>query len=96
MSDKAKINIIGHLTQKPVPRMNNKTGKQYVTFSVAINYYDNQWKKTETMYMNCVAGERHLSYLQEADKGDKIAAEGKLTPTSYVDKDGVKHEVYTI
>ena len=96
MSDKAKVNIIGHLAQKPEARMKNETGKQYVTFRVGINNYDYQWKETKTMYMSCVAGERHLNYLLGAEKGDKVVVEGKLSPDSYVDKDGVKHEVYNV
>ena len=96
MSDKAKVNIIGHLAQKPEARMKNETGKQYVTFSVGINAYDYKWKETKTMYMSCVAGERYLNYLLGAEKGDKVVVEGKLSPDSYVDKDGVKHEVYNV
>lgn len=96
MSDKAKVNIIGHLAQKPEARMKNETGKQYVTFRVGINNYDYQWKETKAMYMSCVAGERYLNYLLSAEKGDKVVVEGKLSPDSYVDKDGVKHEVYNV
>lgn len=96
MSDKAKVNIIGHLAQKPEARMKTETGKQYVTFSVGINSYDYKWKETKTMYMSCVAGERYLNYLLGAEKGDKVVVEGKLSPDSFVDRDGVKHEVYNV
>ena len=96
MSDKVKVNIIGHLAQKPETRIKQETGKQYVTFRVGINSYDYKWKETKTMYMSCVAGERYLNYLLGAEKGDKVVVEGKLSPDSYVDKDGVKHEVYNV
>lgn len=48
------------------------------------------------MYMNCMAGERHTKYLQGAEAGDKIDVIGKLTPNAYTDKQGVKHEGFSI
>lgn len=95
MSDRARINIIGRLTKQPEIRTNSN-GKQYVTFSVAINYYDATKKQQDTMYMNCMAGERHTKYLQGAEAGDKIDVIGRLTPNVYTDKQGVQHAGYSI
>ena len=95
MSDRARINIIGRLTQKPEIRTNSNS-KQYATFSVATSYYDAVKKQQETMYLSCMASERHIKYLQNAETGDKVDVIGRLTPNAYADKQGVKHESYSI
>ena len=95
MSDRARINIIGRLTQKPEIKTNSN-GKQFATFSVATNYYDTVSRQQATMYMSCIAGERHVKYMQGAEAGDKIDVIGRLTPNVYTDKQNVQHEGYSI
>lgn len=95
MSDRARINIIGRLTQKPEIKK-NEAGKQYVVFSVASNYYDSFRKQQLAMFFSCVASERHLAYLQQAKVGDKVDLVGKLTPNMYTDKQGVTHDNYNV
>lgn len=95
MSDRARINVIGRLTQKPEIKK-NEAGKQYVVFSVASNYYDSFRKQQFTMFFSCVASERHINYLQQAGVGDKVDLTGKLTPNMYTDKNGVTHDNYNV
>ena len=95
MSDRAKVNIIGRLAQKPEVRTNN-SGKQYMTFSVASNYYDSFHNQQFAMFFSCVASERHLAYLQQAEVGDKVDLVGKLTPNMYTDKQGITHDNYNV
>lgn len=95
MSDRARINIIGRLAQKPEVKK-NEAGKQYVVFSVASNYYDSFRKQQLTMFFSCVASERHINYLQQAGVGDKVDLTGKLTPKMYTDKKGVTHDNYNV
>lgn len=95
MSDRARINIIGRLVQKPEIK-ENEAGKQYVVFSVASNYYDSFRKQQLAMFFSCVASERHINYLQQAGVGDKVDLTGKLTPNMYTDKNGVTHDNYNV
>ena len=95
MSDRARINIIGRLAQKPEIK-ENEAGKQYVVFSVASNYYDSFRKQQLAMFFSCVASERHINYLQSAEVGDKVDLVGKLTPNMYTDKQGVTHDNYNV
>lgn len=95
MSDRARINIIGRLAQKPEVKK-NEAGKQYVIFAVASNYYDPYRKQQLAMFFSCIAGERHLSYLQGAEVGDKVDLTGKLTPNMYTDRKGVTHDNYNV
>ena len=95
MSDRAKVNIIGRLAQKPEVKK-NEAGKQYVVFAVASNYYDPYRKQQLAMFFSCVAGERHLAYLQQTEVGDKVDLVGKLTPNMYTDRKGVTHDNYNV
>ena len=63
---------------------------------MASSYYDTASRQQATMYFNCMAGERHVKYLQGAEAEDKIDVIGRLAPTKYTDKNGTAHEGYSI
>ena len=93
---KNKVQLIGHLGNKPDVRTLDK-GKKLARFSVATNesYKNaNGEKVTETQWHNLVAwgttadiAEKYLT------KGSEVAIDGKLVSRSYTDKEGNKKYV---
>ncbi|RYF84741.1 MAG: single-stranded DNA-binding protein [Chitinophagaceae bacterium] len=90
---KNKVQLIGHVGQKPETRTFDG-GKKLVRFSVATNEtYRNVKgdKVTETQWHTLVAFGKVADIAEKyLEKGSEVALEGKLVNRTYVDKEGVK------
>jgi single-strand DNA-binding protein len=93
---KNKVQLIGHLGNKPEIR-NTEKGKKVAHFSLATNesYRNAQGDKvTETQWHFIVAWGKLAEIAEKyLDKGKEVVVEGKLTSRSYTDKDGNKKYV---
>ena len=90
---KNKVQLIGHLGNKPDVRTTEK-GKKLARFSVATNesYKNaNGDKVTETQWHNLVAWGKTADIAEKyLTKGSEVAVDGKLVSRSYTDKGGNK------
>ncbi len=93
---KNKVQLIGHLGNKPDVRTTEK-GKKLARFSVATNEsYKNAHgeKVTETQWHNLVAWGKTADIAEKyLTKGSEVAVDGKLVSRSYTDKEGNKKYV---
>lgn len=87
-----KVIVIGNLGQDPDVRA-TKSGTDVVTMSVAVN----EQRKKGDEWVDFVEWVRVVAFGRTAKavgeylrKGSKLYAEGRLSTTDYVDKDGVK------
>lgn len=72
------IILIGNLTEDAISR--NKDGKEYLTFTIAV---DDKRNKLQTRYYSCIlygANENRKKFLK---KGSKINVIGEFTPSIY-------------
>ena len=90
---KNKVQLIGHVGQKPQTRT-LEGDKKMVRFSVATSesYRNAQGVKiTDTQWHNLVAFGKVAEIAEKyLDKGSEVAVEGKLVNRNYTDKQGVK------
>ena len=90
---KNKVQLIGNLGNAPEVKT-TENGKKLARFSVATNesYRNASGEKvTETTWHNLVAWGKVAEIAEKyLTKGKEIAIEGKLTNSSYTDKDGIK------
>lgn len=81
--------IIGNLGKDAVVRMNEKTGKEFVTFPVAVteSCKNAEGEKTEqTTWFDCVTSKTAVSdYLV---KGKQVALAGQVSSRAYLKEDG--------
>ena len=95
MASLNKVILIGNLGKDPEV-ITTKSGKSFITVSLATNEYSNQSgeKKTITQWHNLVCFESSVSsynFLKQfSKKGDNVFVEGKLSYSEYVDKTGNK------
>jgi single-strand DNA-binding protein len=93
---KNKVQLIGHVGQKPQSRT-FEGDKKLVRFSVATNetYRNAKGEKvTDTQWHNLVAFGKVAEIAEKyLDKGTEVALEGKLVNRNYTDKEGVKKYV---
>ncbi|QKX07713.1 single-stranded DNA-binding protein (plasmid) [Aquimarina sp. TRL1] len=93
---KNKVQLIGNLGNDPEVK-DLEGGKKVANFSIATNdyYYNKQGDKiTDTQWHNVVAWGKTAEIIEKyANKGEKVAIEGKLTTRSYDDKEGNKRYV---
>jgi single-strand DNA-binding protein len=91
---KNKVTLIGHLGNTPEVKT-FEGNKKLTRVSVATNesYKNKQGEKvTETTWHHVIAwGSMAERLARYAQKGSKLALEGKLVNNNYTDKDGVKH-----
>lgn len=96
---KNKVQLIGHVGQKPETRTFDES-KKLVRFSVATNetYRNAKGEKvTETQWHNLVAFGKVADIAEKyLDKGSEVALEGKLVNRSYIDKEGTKKYITEI
>ena len=90
---KNKVQLIGNLGNAPEVKT-TENGKKLARFSVATNesYRNASGEKvTETTWHNLVAWGKVAEIAEKyLTKGKEVAIEGKLTNSSYTDKDGIK------
>jgi len=93
---KNKVQLIGHLGNKPDIRVTDK-GKKHVRFSIATNelYVNAKGEAVASTYWhNIVAwGKTADKAEQLLDKGSEVSVEGKLVSRSYIDKEGNKRYI---
>ena len=81
-----QLNIIGNLTRDPERREGTRTGKPFVTFTVAVNRHGGSGtdffraQVWDTLAENCV------KYLR---KGSKVAVTGPVRVTVYTESPGI-------
>lgn len=86
-----KVNIIGNVTKDLELKTSENGGTPYVQFIVAINEYIHGTKETKAIFIEVVAFGRKAEVLSvHLCKGSKIAIEGKLSTSSYINKTGGK------
>lgn len=86
-----KVNIIGNVTKDLELKTSENGGNSYVQFVVAINEYIYGTKEKKAIFIEAVAFGRKAEVLAEhLEKGSKIAIEGKLSTSSYINKTGGK------
>ena len=93
---KNKVQLIGHLGNKPDIRMTEK-GRKFARFSVATNdsYKNaNGEKVSETQWHHLVAWGKTADIAEKyLNKGSEVAVDGRLVSRSYTDKGGNKKYV---
>lgn len=86
-----KVNIIGNVTKDLELKESENGGTAYVQFTVAINEYIYGTKEKKVTFIETVAFGRKAEVLAvHLQKGSKIAIEGKLSTSSYTNKNGAK------
>ena len=86
-----KVNIIGNVTKDLELKTSEGAGNTYVQFVVAINEYIKSTNETKATFIDVVAFGRKAEVLSvHLSKGSKIAIDGKLSTSSYVNSNGVK------
>jgi len=90
---KNKVQLIGHIGMNP-EILNLESGKKLAKFSIATNetYKNAKGEKVEdTQWHNLIAWGKTADIIEQyLQKGNEVAVEGKLTHSSYEDKDGNK------
>ncbi len=90
---KNRVQLIGHLGMNP-EILNLDSGKKLARLSIATNdsYRNAKGDKIEdTQWHNLIAWGKTADIIEKyLKKGNEIAIEGKLTHSSYDDKDGKK------
>jgi single-strand DNA-binding protein len=93
------VRLIGHLGQNPELK-ELSSGKKLAKFSIATNesYKNDSGEKiTETQWHNItVWGKQAEQVSKYLKKGSEVAIEGKLSNSSYTDRDGNKKYVTDI
>ncbi|MGN6493326.1 MAG: single-stranded DNA-binding protein [Agriterribacter sp.] len=94
-----KVQLIGNLGSNP-DVSNTESGKKKARVSIATNeVYRNAKGESikETQWHNAIAWGKNAELIEKyLSKGSKVAIEGKLVNSSYVDKDGIKRYVTDI
>jgi single-strand DNA-binding protein len=89
-----KVQLIGHVGQEPEIK-NLEEGKKLAKISVATNevyYKENGEKVEQTEWHSVIAWGKTATIIEKfVTKGKEIAIEGRLTHSSYEDKNGEKH-----
>lgn len=91
MSDLNKVILIGRLTRDPEFKMVGQTG--LVNFSIANNriFMSNNEKREDVSFFDCEAWGRMADTLKQyANKGTKLAIEGRLKQNTWNTPDGKK------
>jgi single-strand DNA-binding protein len=93
---KNKVQLTGHLGNKPDVRVTDK-GKKWARFSLATNeFYRNSKGETvtSTYWHNIVAWGKPAEQAEKLlNKGTEVSVEGKLISRSYTDKEGIKRYI---
>lgn len=86
-----KVNIIGNVT-KDLELKTSEDGKNaYVQFTIAINEYIHTKKETKATFVEVIAFGRKAEVLSvHLEKGSKIAIDGKISTSNYINKAGAK------
>lgn len=86
-----KVNIIGNVTKDLELKRSENGGKTYVQFTLAINEYIYGTKEKKAIFIEVIAFGRKAEVLSvHLEKGSKIAIQGKLSASSYINKNGEK------
>ncbi|MGL5353176.1 MAG: single-stranded DNA-binding protein [Clostridium sp.] len=86
-----KVSIIGNVTKDLELKTSENGGSTYVNFTVAINEYVYGTNEKKPVFIETVAFGRKAEVLAtHLSKGSKIAIDGKLSTSSYINKNGVK------
>ena len=83
------VNLIGYVV-KDLELKKYEQG-ELVQFNVAINDYNHKTKEKYTSFIEVIAfGAKAKIYTEYLKKGSKIAIEGKLNQSSYINSEGKK------
>ncbi|MGL5086397.1 MAG: single-stranded DNA-binding protein [Clostridium sp.] len=86
-----KVSIIGNVTKDLELKTSENGGATYVNFTVAINEYSSGANEDKAIFVRVVAFGRKAEVLSiHLSKGSKIAIDGKLSTSSYINKNGDK------
>lgn len=88
-----RVVIIGRIGKDPESRTTN-TGKEVVTFSIAVN---KPGKDAGTDWFKVTAWDKTAEYISNyLTKGRLVAVDGRLTSRKFTAKDGTEREVVEI
>ena len=83
------VNLIGYVV-KDLELKEYEQG-EFVQFNVAINDYNYKTKEKYTSFIEVVAfGAKAKVFAEHLKKGSKIAVQGKLNQSSYINSEGKK------
>lgn len=86
-----KVNIIGNVTKDLELKTSENGGMPYAQFTLAINEYVYGTKEKRAIFIEVIAFGRKAEVLAvHLEKGSKIAIQGKLSASSYINKNGEK------
>lgn len=86
-----KVNIVGNVTKDLELKRSENGRNSYVQFYVAINEYIHTKKETKATFIEVIAFGRKAEVLAtHLEKGSKIAIDGKISTSSYINKSGEK------
>lgn len=81
--------FIGNLTADANKRQNTSTGKEYTTFTIAVNRKGKD--NVEVTYVSCIMGGDTSKLINYLTKGKKVAVVGRVGCHGYTDKNGAVH-----
>ena len=88
-----QVQLMGNVTTD-IELKEAATGKKYVQFTLAVN---SRSEREVTNFIDMVAFDRLAEILsQYAKKGNKIAVEGRLSQSQYIDKEGNKRNTLKV
>ncbi len=86
-----KVSLIGNVTRDLELKNYNDGKGTYVRFALAINSYSGKLKGTSVEFINIVAfGNKSEVLSKYVTKGRKVAVEGRLSTSSYINAEGEK------
>ena len=86
-----RVNIIGNIV-RDLELKKTQSSKSVLSFTIAVNNFND-----ETYYFDCIAWNKTAEFMsQYAQKGNKIAVDGRLQQRSYENKNGIKVNVVEI
>lgn len=86
-----KVSLIGNVTRDLELKNYNDGKGSYVRFTLAINNYNSKLKESSAEFINIVAFGNKAEILSKyVAKGRKLAVDGRINTSSYINAEGVK------
>lgn len=86
-----KIILSGRVTKDPIIKK-SASGNDVALFAIAHNGVKRKDATNDTMFLDCsVVGKQAETVSKYVHKGDKLTVCGRLTQSTYTDKNGVRH-----
>ena len=86
-----KVYLIGRVTRDLELKYFSDGERSYVRFTLAVEDYNTTSKESSTNFIDIVAFDNKAEILSKyVAKGNKLSVEGRVKPSSYIDKNNIK------